>query len=145
MILPLGERLLKIIGIQWIEVFHHNNARPRMAGSFLAFLIKKKIEIFPPPACSLDLAPYNFWVSAVEGRVTGTTLRHNSGMHNHCANVLQFVEFWWFWKDVHQVARLYALLFSSSGCLFWKRWSKLLIWLIIPHKNFRFFEFWELF
>ncbi len=55
MILPLGERLFKIIGTQRIE-------QRLCRGSFLAFLNKKKIEIFPHPAYSPDLAPCDFWL-----------------------------------------------------------------------------------
>ncbi len=33
-----------------------------MVGSFLAFVNKKKIEIFPHPGYSPDLVPCNFWL-----------------------------------------------------------------------------------
>ncbi len=55
MIFPLGEHLFKIIETQRIE-------QRLRRGSFLAFLNKKKIEIFPHPAHSTDLTPCDFWL-----------------------------------------------------------------------------------
>ncbi len=43
-------------------LLHNDNARPHTASSFLAFVNKKKIEIFPHPAYSPDLAPCDLWL-----------------------------------------------------------------------------------
>ncbi len=43
-------------------LLHHDNARSHTAGSFLAFVNKKKIEIFPHPVYSQDLASCDFWL-----------------------------------------------------------------------------------
>ncbi len=59
-------------------LLHRDNARPHTAGSFLAFVNKKKIEIFFHPAYSRDLAPHNFWPfpqlkAALQGQYFETT------------------------------------------------------------------------
>ncbi len=43
-------------------LLHHDNDRPYTAGSFLAFVNKKKFEIFLHLAHSPDLAPCDFWL-----------------------------------------------------------------------------------